>query len=166
MKRGCSHLILIPCLVIALAACVGGISKEARSQVTYAGPFDALQQQPEKYIGETVIWGGKVIATEAQDKATEMIVLQLALGAQDRPIDNDQSQGRFIVRSSRFLDPAIFPQGTLITVVGAVKGAQVRAIGQMAYRYPVMDVTEIKKWPPGADPSPRFHFGIGIGTHF
>jgi starvation-inducible outer membrane lipoprotein len=47
-----------------------------------------------------------------------------------------------------------------------VKGVESRAIGQMTYRYPVIDVIEIKKWQPAEADSPRFHFGIGIGTRF
>lgn len=153
-------------IFLMVVACAGGISKQTRSQVTYFGPFDAVQQAPEKYRGETVMWGGKIINTVPGEKSTELVVLQLGLSSQDRPEDNDQSGGRFIVRSSRFLDPAVYPQGTLVTVVGPVKGAETRPIGQMAYRYPVMDVIEIKKWQPSTDSSPRFHFGIGVGTHF
>jgi outer membrane lipoprotein len=154
------------CQTLILVACAGGISKEARSQITYFGSFKEVQQAPQKYRGETVMWGGKVIQTQAKDSATELVVLHLGLGSGDRPRDNDQSQGRFLVRSDRFLDPAIYPHGTLITVVGPVKGTEVRTIGEMEYRYPVMDVIEIKKWQHSADSSPRFHFGIGIGTHF
>ena len=112
------------------------------------------------------MWGGKIVDTLAGEKSTELVVLQLGLGSQNRPRDNDRSQGRFLVRSSQFLDPAVYPQGTLITVVGLVKGAETRPIGQMAYRYPVMDIIEIKKWRPSTDSSPRFHFGIGVGTRF
>lgn len=153
-------------VILALTACAGGISKKTQSQITYFGSFDAVQQQPEKYQGETVMWGGKIIETLSSEKASEMVVLQLGLGGQNRPQDNDQSKGRFLIRSSRFLDPALYPQGTLITVVGPLKGAETRPIGQMDYHYPVMDVIEIKKWQPGTNDSPRFHFGIGIGTHF
>lgn len=162
------RLLLICCVgvVLGLTACAGGISKQTQSQITYFGPFDAVQQQPQKYQGETVMWGGRIIETVSSEKASEIVVLQLGLGGQNRPQDDDQSKGRFLIRSNRFLDPALYPQGTLITVVGPLKGTETRPIGQMEYRYPVMDVIEIKKWQPGTDTSPRFHFGIGIGTHF
>lgn len=165
MKRQYSSYALSLLCFLILMGC-GGISKEARSQVTYVGPFNAVQQQPEKYRGETIMWGGKVIDTRAKDNSTEMVVLQLGLGSQQRPQDNDQSQGRFIIQSRQFLDPAIYPQGTLITVVGPLKGAELRRIGEMEYRYPVIDVAEIKKWKPAEESSPRIHFGFGIGTHF
>lgn len=166
MKRKYGPYALMIWSVIILAGCAGGISKEARSQITYLGPFDAVQQQPEKYRGETIMWGGKVIDTQAKGDATEMVVLQLGLGNRQRPQDNDQSRGRFIIQSREFLDPAIYPQGTLITVVGPLKGTEDRKIGEMEYRYPVIDVAEIKKWDPVDHASPRIHFGFGIGTHF
>jgi outer membrane lipoprotein len=166
MERRYGPYALLFCFFFILAGCAGGISKEARSQITYVGAFNTVQQQPEKYRGETVMWGGKVIDTRARDKSTEMVVLQLGLGSQQRPQDNDQSQGRFIIQSRQFLDPAIYPQGTLITVVGPLKGSELRKIGEMEYRYPVIDVAEIKKWKPAEDSSPRIHFGFGIGTHF
>jgi outer membrane lipoprotein len=161
---GCKALIFW--LALILTACGGGISQQARDQVTYTGPFAEMQQAPVKYRGAVVLLGGKVIETLAKAGATELLVLQLDLGSRDRPQDNDQSQGRFLVRSARFIDPALFPPGTLITVVGRLQGSESRPIGEMPYTYPVIEPAEMKKWPAGSDASPRFHFGIGIGTQF
>jgi outer membrane lipoprotein len=147
-------------------ACTAGISEQAQSQVTYMGAFAQLQQQPEKYANETVMWGGKIVQTQPGETTTELVVLQLDLAGQDRPQDNDNSQGRFLARTTQFIDPALFPPGTLITVVGRVQGAEKRLIGQMAYQYPVIGIVELKKWPASTGDSPRFHFGIGVGTHF
>ncbi len=149
-----------------LIGCGGGISKQVRSQVTYSGSFKALQNAPEEQIGATVILGGKIIAIEPKDDRTELLVLQLALDASDRPEDNDQSGGRFILRSQQFIDPALYPKGSLITAVGRIEGSEERLIGQMPYRYPVIAPLEIKKWPPRTDTGPRFHIGIGVGKTF
>lgn len=167
MNRSCLGLAGIA-LVVAMitTACATGISEQAQSQVTYTGAFEQVQQEPDKYTGETVIWGGKIIKTQPGDNQTEMVVLQLELGSQDRPKDNDDSKGRFLARSMKFLDPALFPPGTLITVVGRLIGPEERLIGKMAYQYPVIEIIEAKKWPATGDGSPRFHFGIGVGTHF
>jgi starvation-inducible outer membrane lipoprotein len=54
----------------------------------------------------------------------------------------------------------------LITMVGRFSEISKRPIGEMLYDYPVIDLTEIKKWDPDVPPSPRFHFGVGIGTSF
>ncbi len=166
MKRWCVRIGLICWIIALLTGCTGGVSKYARSQVSYFEPFGQLQQQPEKYRGETVIWGGRIISSTALKGATEIEVLQLDLNHNQRPISNDQSQGRFIIRSAAFIDPALYPKGTLITVVGPLKGSENRAIDRMPYQYPVIGITEIKKWPKGTGASPRFHFGIGISTYF
>lgn len=161
---GLAGTVLIAAMITV--ACAAGISQQAQSQVTYTGAFEPVQQQPEKYTGEIVIWGGKIVETQPGEGRTEMVVLQLELGANDRPQDNDSSKGRFLARSTQFLDPALFPPGTLITVVGRLAGAQERLIGKMAYQYPVIEIVEVKKWPVKADGSPRIQFGIGVGTHF
>lgn len=165
MRQHISNILILVGMAVWISGC-GGISKQVRSQVTYTGTFDQLQADPEQKIGETVIFGGKIIGTQVLDTGTELTVLQLALSGSDRPQDNDQSKGRFIVRSAQFLDPALYPDGTLITVVGKFTGSQERPIGQMPYRYPVIDPLEIKKWPVETDTSPRFHFGIGVGKTF
>lgn len=153
-------------LCVWLIGCGGGISEQVRSQVTYSGSFKTLQQEPEKHTGATVIFGGKIIAVDAKEDRTELLVLQLFLDGSDRPEDNDHSDGRFIVRSRQFLDPALYPKGTLITLVGQLEGSEERLIGQRPYRYPVIAPVEIKKWAPRADTGPRFHIGIGVGTTF
>ncbi len=159
-------MVLLLFLVLILGACAGGISQQARAQITFVGPFSDVLQDQAKYQGQTMLWGGKIIETQAKEGVTDIVVLQLELGSSDRPRDDDQSHGRFLIRSSRFLDPALYPPAALITVVGRLQGSENRPIGQMPYTYPVIDPIEIKKWPAGVDPSPRFHFGIGIGTHF
>lgn len=153
-------------LALILAGCASGISRQARSQITYTGPFNSVQRQPENYINETVMWGGRVIEILAGSEFTDIVVLQLELNNQGYPIESDRSRGRFLARSDKFMDPAIYPAGTFVTVVGRVEGSETRLIGEMSYLYPVINVIEIKKWNPGEDRSPRFHFGIGIGTHF
>ena len=166
MKTRYIAAILITGLALILTGCATGISRQARSQVTYFGPFNSVQLQPEPHRGETVMWGGRVIGLINKEGSTELLVLQLELTDQDFPIDNDKSQGRFIILSSGFMDPAIYPEGTLITVVGKVEGTETRPIGEMAYVYPVINVIEIKKWTPGENPSPRVHIGVGIGARF
>ena len=166
MKQGYISFAWLVCFSLMLAACAGGISKEARSRVTYNGPFTAVLQAPEKYRNETVMWGGKIISSQTTDNGTELTVLQLVLGSQNRPADTDQSKGRFLIRSSQFLDPAIYSAQSLITAVGQLSDAETRTIGEMEYRYPVLDLIEIKKWPPPVDTTPRFYFGIGVGKTF
>lgn len=156
-------LVLVSAL---LAACATGISKQAKERITFSGAFTRLREQPQEHIGQTVLLGGKVIQIDAVEGMTEMIILQLPLNRWDRPVDADASQGRFMIRSGKFIDPAVYPAGTRITMVGRLVETQARPIGEMVYHYPVFEPFEIKKWPPADSGGPRFHFGIGVGTSF
>lgn len=151
----------------ALLVGCAGISSQARSQVTYHGGFAELQARPEAYLGQVVLLGGRILEAQPGAERSVLNVLQLALDAQDEPVEDDRSQGRFRVTAPRLLDPEVFRQGLRITVVGRVSGSQSAIIGTLAYRMPVLEVIELKLWPPQQrfDPYPRFHFGFGVGTH-
>ena len=148
-----------------MLGCATGISRQVRSQVTYNGSFEELQTSADEHVGEIVILGGKVIETKGYPTFSEITVLQLPLGKRDRPQDGDRSGGRYLVRSE-FLDPAIYRQGSLLTVVGRLSGSEARSIGEFQYLYPILEAIEIKLWPQARKALPAVHFGIGIGTWF
>jgi outer membrane lipoprotein len=166
MSRPIVYALLLVCIVLFPAGCTTGISQKSRTQINYTGPFSAVQAQPETYTGKIVMWGGRIVENLPKGKAAELVVLQLELKENGYPIESDKSEGRFLVRSDKFLDPAIYYEGALITVVGRLEGSETQNIGEMPYVYPVVSVIEIKKWVPGEEPSTRFMFGIGIGAHF
>ena len=165
MAMTCRRLSLIVLVGSILLGCAASISTQARSQVTYFGPFAELQRQPALYTGDVALLGGKIIENRASDTGSELVVLQLMLDGSHRPKNDDRSEGRFIVKTDQFLDPVVFARGALITVVGKVQGAEIRTIDRMAYTYPLIQSLEIKKWPPSSQ-GPRFHFGIGVGKTF
>jgi outer membrane lipoprotein len=155
------------CVVFVTLGCASGMSQQARSQITYQGSFSDLQQARDEHRGETVMLGGKVLRTDASQSASEIAVLQMPLDSNNKPKDTDESEGRFLIRSDRFLDPAIYKQGRLVTVVGRLVGKQARSIGGFEYVYPVVEAIELKAWPwPRQRTSPSVHFGIGVGTWF
>jgi len=153
-------------LVIIFAGCSSGISKQSLSKVTHMGSFSELQENPDQSIDEIVLFGGKIIETKVTPTSSELIVLQMPLDKKSRPVNLDQSKGRFLVRSEQFLDPAIYQKGVLLSTVGVVKGSQTHAIGGFNYVYPLLEPIEIKLWPEDIQGSPRLHFGIGVGTSF
>lgn len=154
------------CLVPTMVGCASGISRHARSQVTYHGSFSALQVDIDRHRGEVVMLGGKVIETQGGQPTSEMTVLQLPLDGRGRPEDGDRTEGRFLLRSTGFLDPALYEKGTLVTVVGTVIGGESRLIGSFAYDHAVVEILEIRSWRGRQGTSPQFHFGIGVGTSF
>ena len=77
-----------------------------------------------------------------------MEIVSRALNDVARPIDSDQSQGRFLARFEGFLDPAIYSKGRDVTVVGTLNGQQTRTINGYQYRYPMVDVESYDLWRP------------------
>ncbi len=154
------------CVIFLILGCATGISQKARSQVTYNGSFAELQTAADEHMGEIVMLGGKVIETKGYPAFSEITVLQLPFGKKDRPQDGDRSDGRYLIRSEQFLDPAVYRQGSLLTVVGKLSGSEVRSIGEFQYVYPIVEGIEIKRWPQARKTFPSVHFGIGVGTRF
>jgi outer membrane lipoprotein len=161
-----SGYILFVFFIMFLMGCATGISRQSRSKVTYSGTFSELQKTPDVYKDEIIMLGGKILETNVSSTLSELTVLQLALGNNGRPVNLDQSHGRFLVQSKQFLDPAIYQKGMLLTLVGKLKGSEVRAIGGFDYVYPLVEPIEIKLWPMEIFTQPRFHFGFGLGTTF
>ena len=152
--------------IFIVTGCSPGISQQSLSKVTYMGTFSELQANPDKFVGEIVLLGGRIIETQVTPTSSELTILQMPLDNSSRPVNIDQSEGRFLIRSEQFLDPAIYKKENHLSAVGIIKGSQVRTIGDFNYVYPLMDVIEIKLWSEDAQTYPRIHFGFGIGTTF
>ncbi|HVO85179.1 MAG TPA: Slp family lipoprotein [Syntrophobacteria bacterium] len=156
--------VLLAITLLLSTACATGISQQARAQVTYSGNFSVLQERPSAHLGEVVIFGGKILETKASPTFSEITVLQLPLGSSDRPQDGDRSEGRFLLRSVQFLDPAVYRTGLLLTAVGKITGSELRPIGGLDYAYPVVDAIEIKLWPERSPIYPGIQLGVGVGS--
>jgi len=152
--------------IMFVSGCTAGISQLSRSKVTYTDTFSTLQKTPDTYKGEVVMIGGRIIEAQTSPSLSEIFVLQLALDTGGRPVNPDQSEGRFIVQTKQFLDPAIYQKDMLLTVVGTLKGSKVESIGGLEYSYPLIELIEIKLWPKEMQTRPMIHFGIGVGTSF
>ena len=123
-----------------------------------------LRGDPAAFVGQHVMLGGEVLATRPGPGETEVEVLSRRLAFDDTPERTDASDGRFIVKTAEFLDPAVYAEGRRVTVVGAVAGSEERKIGDLPYRYPVLNMQAIKLWPrdPPAPPLyPGYPYGYG-----
>jgi Slp family outer membrane lipoprotein len=150
-----------------LTGCVSGVSEYSRAMVTYQGTFPELQGAPEQQRGQVVMIGGRIVETTPSATGTEIMVLQLPLAGQDKPALDQPSEGRFLIASPEFLDPAVYPKLALITVVGEVTGQVERSVGDYPYTLPVLRPIEIKQWSTndGAGGGPAVHLGVGTGSH-
>lgn len=165
MLTGSIVFLSLVCL-LGISGCATGVSKRSLSMVDFHGTFSQLQDHPEFFVGKVVLLGGKVIETKASSGHSEITVLELPLGAGNRPLDTDRSAGRFLVWISRYLDPEIYKGGTFLTVVGKVMGSEQRLVGNYNYRYPVLGLIEAKTWKKLRPPYSNVHIGVGVGAVF
>ena len=156
----CRSLVLL--LVFALPACAPAISRSLRQQAEPALSFAALSSDPEAHRGRIVILGGVIVQTTPKPGQTEMEIVQKPLDYFQEPQATDASQGRFLVVADRFLDPQVFAPDRKVTVAGEVKGSEVRRLGEMDYRYPVIAGQEVKLWPQAKPELYRWGWGMPV----
>jgi outer membrane lipoprotein len=107
-----------------------------------------VRDDPEGFKGKTVILGGEIIdARVGPDGPTTLVILEKPLNTWEEPKAGDQSQGRFLVNVSRFLDPVVYASGRRVTVAGTVVGVENEPVGQTLYRYLVLQGVEVYLWP-------------------
>lgn len=159
---------LLVCFMFALWGCATAISRDGLKRVDEDAVFSRLLEEPNRYMGKTFLLGGTIIETENYPSKTELLVVQYPLGSGNRPDPGKSSAGRFIVTTTKFLDPAIYGPGRQLTVLGSVSGKESRPLQERIYTYPVIELSEVHLWPERQrDPGRTgFHFGVGIGIGF
>lgn len=143
-------LLAASCLlaILALTACGPTfLPQHVRDQLTPDLTLGQVVAQPAAFTGKMTLWGGRVIKTINKPQGSLIEVLELPLDSSGRPRDADQSQGRFIVSFSQFLDPAIYAEGREVSVAGRVAGVEKLPLGQIQYVYALLRGSNIQLWP-------------------
>ena len=162
------YIRLVPLFLAAIMLCAG-CARTFPSQITDRVDtkisFSDLQKDPGSHKGKWVMFAGIIVSSMIEkDGSTYLEVVQKPADSEGRPLQTDESGGRFIAVSKQFLDPAVYEGGRMITVVGEVIGDSVRPLGGMAYRYPLLVVEALHLWEPYYGPSSSFSFGVGVGV--
>ncbi len=156
------------CIVLAafsLTACSPPFSRELLDRVDRNVTFAELQKEPERYRGKMFMLGGIIVeARNLKEGGTQLEVLQQPLDGEGRPAETDETGGRFLVVAQQFLDTAIFHRGRVVTFIAEGAGQEVRPLGQIEYRYPLLTAKAIHLWAPYS--GPRFSVGIGVYRGF
>ena len=132
-----------------LSACSGAkvIPPELEEQIDRSLTFSDIQASPQSVQGRTVLLGGEVLAARRVREGVELEILQLPVKDDDPPADRrTESQGRFLALDRGGADPASFPPGTRLTLVGDVSGEDTRRLDESTYRYPTVDVKHLYVW--------------------
>ncbi len=106
-----------------------------------------VQNDIGAYNGSAVRWGGTVIDVDNQKDSSWVQVLYYPLKGYGRPILTQPAQGRFIIRSKEFLDPAVYSKGTRITIAGTLNGETERFVGKQKVKLPVVSLNQAYLWP-------------------
>ncbi len=145
------------------------IPPELQDQVDPGITFTELQKDAEQYAGRLVVLGGSVISARRLTDRTRIVVLQLPLDESLEPgTILSRSEGRFLAFHQDFLDPAVLPAGTRITLVGEVIGSSTAPLDDTTYTYPTLTVRKMTIWPymlPGYKFVPYPYLGAYRGPY-
>lgn len=110
--------------------------------------FDQLSGDTTAYQGQVVRWGGQVVKVENDNQGSTIHIAQFPLNSYGRPVikEGNDGGGRFIARTGTFIDPAIYKQGTLITVVGPLQQNQTVFIDKKSMSVPVVNADDVYRW--------------------
>lgn len=101
----------------------------------------------DSYVGQQVRWGGMVAEVRNLEQQSELTLVQFPLTRYGNPITTGRSVGRFVVTTKSFLDPLIYQEGVLVTVVGTIEDVITRQIDQKSLPIPVVNMTDSQVWP-------------------
>lgn len=132
--------------VLLLSACTS-MPPDIRNFSATDIPYQLIAQNTDAYKDTPIRWGGTVIEIENEADSSLMQVLFYPLNRHGYPQTDQPGEGRFAVRTSEFLDPAIFIKGTEVTVTGSVKENIERTVGNKTIHIPLITAKAIHLWP-------------------
>ncbi len=138
----CSPLVLL----IFLSACSSMPSVIRDFPVTDM-PYQLVSQNVDNYQDTPVRWGGTVIDVENDKDSSLIQILYYPLDHSGFPKVRQTGEGRFAVRTSDFLDPAILTRNSKVTVIGTLSGGIERTVGNKLIRIPLITSKAIYLWP-------------------
>jgi outer membrane lipoprotein len=152
--------------VAVVSGCSYPIAQQYREEARKSPTFAEVFKDPAAYTGSIVLWGGTIIETVTVSDGSEMFVLQTPLDYMEKPEAARYSEGRFIAKSSSFLDPEIYKNGRKITLAGEIMGRETRPLGKSQYTYPMVAIKELHLWKKRryyAYPYPYYDWYYGPG---
>jgi len=132
---------------IFMSGCTHYISEDSLRLVSQPIPYSAVKQNPDNYIDSYLLVGGEIVKVTNSKEGGEIEVVQLNIDSSGRPLgDIRNSEGRFLAQTGYFVDPAVYKEGSIISIVGQVKGKKVQPLESVSYPYPLFAVRELHLW--------------------
>lgn len=133
-------------LFLSLSACVNPISREAREHLDNEVTFAMVAENPSAYIDKHLMLGGVIISVDDDKQGSVMELMEWRLNSWGEPLSLDDAGRRYLVKSSRTIDPERYAKGRLVTLAGVTLGSEMRLLGEHPYQYPVFAVEEMHLW--------------------
>jgi len=139
-------IVLAVITALFLQSCTYAISPEVADKSDKTLTFEQLQADPETFKGKLVILGGTIAQINNSRQGTIIEVTQKELDYWGKPRRTNKTGGQFLIVSPGYLDAMVYAPGREITIAAEVAGKRGKALGEIAYTYPVLDAREIKLW--------------------
>jgi outer membrane lipoprotein len=108
-------------------------------------------QASSSLVGGKARWGGKIVSVVNKKDVSEVEVVFFPENRFGKPLTSMASSGRFKAIVEGFVDPLVFEQSRLITVVGMVSDSQKGIIGEQEYLYPTLNAKGYYLWKESTD---------------
>lgn len=118
-------------------------------QVNEKLSYEQVKGSPEIYRGQIVVWGGEVLSAIRDAESTTVEVLEIPLTKDHFPLNSPaSSRGRFLAidSSGEIIDPAIFKEGSRITVIGEILDSRTEPLDKATYDFPVVAIRDMTMW--------------------
>ena len=134
------------------AVLLGGCASVVPETIRTAAPGNVqlaeVRAQPARYTNAEIRWGGNIVSTRNERDHTVLEIVARDLDSDGRPLAEDKSLGRFLVKARGFLDPAVYKSEREVTVRGRIEAVVEQAIGEYRYTYPVIQADDVYLWKP------------------
>lgn len=170
-RSGPLRLLPLLIIIVILTGCAYPISNPLRAQARRDLSIPQVIANPSAYRHALVIWGGAILSVENQDGRSTLLVKEYPLDWRGEPNIFRESDGRFLLHTSRYLDPAVYRKGRYITMAGEITGVKTEKSGKAEYRYPELSAREIHLWRDYPVvyydyPPPAWDWGWGWGPPY
>jgi outer membrane lipoprotein len=135
----------LPLAFLLLAAC-SNLPPAIEDPPAYDLGYQEAAINTAKFKNAPVRWGGTIVEVENEANFSALQILSFPLSNSGRPGLDKQSQGRFVIKSPGFLDPAVYTKNKPITVAGNLQGSTERKIGNKTLQLPLVSANHIHLW--------------------
>jgi outer membrane lipoprotein len=143
---------LIFCCAGIIGGCAHVMGEAVLGNVDTSISYTDIRKNPESLAGRIVLIGGVIAGIRNEGDFMTLEVDQRGLLQNGVPDETSVSEGRFLAVSGELTDPRTIRPGVLVTIIGEIKGQQIRTVEGKGYRYPLVSAREIRLFR-ATDPS-------------